>query len=266
MSRHRYRRNRSANLFGGIAVLCLLFYFIGFGRIVFWLSIIALVIFLVWVLSQRKTTEKVNEKNSAGLLAPEAETAMGVEQPAGPHLTRNLLNIIEWFSFEQLCLRYFKALPGIQVEKTSAGADGGVDIVLHSNGEDAFVQCKQRERREISVKIVREFYGVMASKKITKGMIITTSSFTPDAIAFAKENHIRLVDGDSFWAMLDGLPPEKKREIEDFLAGTDYVTPRCPNCEVKLVKRENRRDGSSFWGCPNYPHCRYTLQDGRTGR
>lgn len=266
MSRHRYRRNHSANLFGGIAVLCLLLYFIGFSRIIFWLSIIVLVIFLVWVLSQRKTAEKVDGKNSAGLLAPEPKTAMGVEQPAGPHLTRNLLNIIEWFSFEQLCIRYFKALLGIQVEKTSAGADGGVDIVLHSNGEDAFVQCKQRECREISVKIVREFYGVMASKKITKGMIITTSSFTPDAITFAKENHIRLVDGNSFSAMLDELPSEKKREIEDFLAGTDYVTPRCPNCEVKLVKRENRRDGRSFWGCPNYPHCRYTLQDGRCGR
>ena len=82
MSRHRYRRNRSANLFGGIAVLWLLFYFVGLGRIVFWLSIIALVIFLVWVLSQRKMAEKVDGKNSAELLAPEAKTAMGVEQPS----------------------------------------------------------------------------------------------------------------------------------------------------------------------------------------
>jgi len=31
----------------------------------------------------------------------------------------------------------------------------------------------------------------------------------------------------------------------------------CPECDAKMVVRKNR-EGRSFWGCPNFPHCRGT--------
>lgn len=32
----------------------------------------------------------------------------------------------------------------------------------------------------------------------------------------------------------------------------------CPKCGGRLVLRTNRKDGSQFYGCSNYPRCRYT--------
>lgn len=34
--------------------------------------------------------------------------------------------------------------------------------------------------------------------------------------------------------------------------------PRCPRCGSILVERRRRQGGERFWGCPNYPSCRYT--------
>ena len=38
----------------------------------------------------------------------------------------------------------------------------------------------------------------------------------------------------------------------------------CPNCGGKLVERMGRY--GEFWGCGNYPHCRFTINiDKETG-
>jgi hypothetical protein len=36
------------------------------------------------------------------------------------------------------------------------------------------------------------------------------------------------------------------------------LSPLCPRCDSFMVKRKNRKNGSEFWGCPNYPRCRGT--------
>jgi hypothetical protein len=32
----------------------------------------------------------------------------------------------------------------------------------------------------------------------------------------------------------------------------------CPSCGVGMRRRKNRRTGSEFWGCLNYPFCKRT--------
>lgn len=35
----------------------------------------------------------------------------------------------------------------------------------------------------------------------------------------------------------------------------------CPQCNGKLIRRVNRREGTRFLGCTNYPKCKYTQRD-----
>jgi len=45
-------------------------------------------------------------------------------------------------------------------------------------------------------------------------------------------------------------------------SATDGTPPRCPKCGAFLVERTAKRGahaGQRFWGCPNYPACRYIL-------
>ncbi len=47
----------------------------------------------------------------------------------------------------------------------------------------------------------------------------------------------------------------------------DNERPLCPRCGVPMVLRTARRGthvGETFWGCPNYPHCREMRQTGNT--
>jgi len=36
--------------------------------------------------------------------------------------------------------------------------------------------------------------------------------------------------------------------------------PECPKCKGPMRLRENKQDGTSFWGCRMYPSCRGTLR------
>lgn len=209
---------------------------------------------------KNETARKIVSENSVALeILSALSTNAPIKQPES-HLTRDLFNKIEWYSFEQLCVRYYEAHSEVQeVKKTGAGADGGVDIKLQRNGETVLIQCKQRAHsKKIGVAIIREFFGTMVSNKVKYGVIISNTQFTEDAIAFGRSNGIDLVDGNEFWKKLDSLPIDKKAALENWLSKIDYTTPTCPACEIKFIKRVSK-NGGTFWGCPNFPRCRRTI-------
>lgn len=79
---------------------------------------------------------------------------------------------------------------GFDVELTQTSRDGGVDIYVRR--EDVFgpllyiVECKRYSREnKVGIGIVQRVHGVAQGKGATKGVIVTTSSFTEPAISFA---------------------------------------------------------------------------------
>lgn len=30
----------------------------------------------------------------------------------------------------------------------------------------------------------------------------------------------------------------------------------CPECNKRMISRKNHKDGTRFWGCPDYPRCK----------
>ena len=262
------RRSRKNDGQSGCAILLLfavLWWLIGNQTVLLIVLVLGVILFVLYLIFrasrgslQNNNAPIFDEKNKMNHIYNECNLSNNDERPLQ---NRHLLDVIEWFSFEQLCIKYFETQPGIQVEKTTAGADGGVDIILHSgDGIITYVQCKQRSSWNIGVEKVRAFYGAMSSAGVKRGIVMTTKKFTADAIQFAQKNRIELIDGDEFWHRLSVLNFSSKAYIENFLLKTDYVTPRCPNCEIILLRRMNSRDGKEFWGCSNYPRCKYTLQ------
>jgi len=122
---------------------------------------------------------------------------------------------IEWRRFEAVCEKLF-GQAGFEARTRSHGADGGVDIWLHSRhaaGPAAIAQCKHWHGRQVGVKELREFYGVMASHKLKRGTYATTSTFTADAIRFARENGISVLDGNGLLALIARRTPEQQAEL-----------------------------------------------------
>ena len=167
---------------------------------------------------------------------------------------------IEWRRFEAVCEKLF-GQAGFETRAKSHGPDGGVDIWLHSHnarGPVAVVQCKHWQGKPVPVSAVREFFGVMASHKLQRGTYATSSTFTREALTFARANGINAQDGMGLLKLIGQRTPEQQAALLAVAFEGEYWRPTCPSCGIKLLERAARRTGDPFWGCVNYPRCRYT--------
>jgi restriction system protein len=179
----------------------------------------------------------------------QTRSAPPIVSPAA--LTVGLLRELEWKRFELVVQRYYSAT-GVRAELTCAGADGGIDVKLFHSGEDhafSYVQCKAWGTNKVNIRLVREFFGVMAADKVEQGVLITTSDFWPDARVFANANGIATLTAEDFVTMFAALSDTVRASIIAEVTDGDYTTPSCPACEVKAVRRERKRDGVKFWSC-----------------
>lgn len=145
----------------------------------------------------------------------------------------------------------------------SHGADGCADIWLHSanaQGPVAVVQCKHWTSKQVGVKKMREFFGVMASQQLTRGTYATTPTYTADAQKFAKNNGINALDGTALLSLIGRRTPEQQRELPAVAHEGEYWRPTCASCGIKLVERSPARGGLAFWGCSNFPRCKTRMQ------
>jgi len=147
---------------------------------------------------------------------------------------------LSWQDFELLVGEAFRKR-GYRVDETGGGgADGGIDLKLHKDGETFYVQCKQWRAYKVSVNIVRELYGVMAAEGATGGFVVTSGIFTREAQVFAQGRNIELIDGKQLAAMIDkasstirpiassATPLKKPRPIGDAADGGIEPEPSCP--------------------------------------
>jgi Restriction endonuclease len=116
--------------------------------------------------------------------------------------------------FERLVCDLLRGM-GYMAELTKASHDGGIDIEAINPqpvvGGKLIVQCK-RYQGTVGAPAVRDLFGVVMANNATKGILITTSAFSPDAIAFAHgRQQLELIDGPTLVSLLDryrvGLRP-----------------------------------------------------------
>ncbi len=100
-------------------------------------------------------------------------------------------------AFEQRCLALLKAM-GYEVSHVGASGDGGIDIRAKDTtplrGASIIVQCKD-QKQPVGEPRVREFYGLVVSEGVHKGVFMTTADFTAPAQKFAEGKRLELIDG-----------------------------------------------------------------------
>lgn len=115
--------------------------------------------------------------------------------------TQNLVGM-NGYEFERLLLRLFQAIPEFdEVRSTRERGDGGIDLVAVNKtpfvGGRVAIQAKcYAPHRKIGVPAVREIIGSVTHREFIKGIIITTSGFTPAAREEAERLGVELYDGE----------------------------------------------------------------------
>lgn len=134
-------------------------------------------------------------------------------------------------AFERLAQRLLRESGFIQVQVTGKSGDGGIDGVgiARINGFLSFhvlFQCK-RYQGSVSASQIRDFRGAMQGRT-DKGLLITTGTFTRDAIKEATRDGappIDLIDGEQLVLRLKELGLGVKiTMIESVEVNTDWFT------------------------------------------
>lgn len=109
------------------------------------------------------------------------------------------------FEFENLVSNLFSQI-GFETKQTRSSKDGGVDAVAFDNrpilGGKVVIQAK-RYKNVVGVSAVRDLYGTMINEGASKGILVTTSHYGPDAYNFANDKPIELIDGGGLIYLLN---------------------------------------------------------------
>jgi restriction system protein len=119
------------------------------------------------------------------------------------------LAAMDWKDFENLIRELFEkefTKVGGEVKITQASRDGGVDAVAFDpdpiRGGKIVIQAK-RYTNTVGVAAVRDLYGTVLNEGATKGILVTTSDYGPDAYAFARGKPLTLLSGSNLLNLLE---------------------------------------------------------------
>jgi restriction system protein len=114
-----------------------------------------------------------------------------------------------WEDFEHLLRELFEkefSSNGGEVKVTQASRDGGVDAVAFDpdpiRGGKIVIQAK-RYTNTVGVSAVRDLYGTVLNEGATKGLLVTTADYGPDAYEFARNKPITLLNGGNLLSLLE---------------------------------------------------------------
>ncbi|WP_339704798.1 restriction endonuclease [Algoriphagus aquimarinus] len=116
---------------------------------------------------------------------------------------------MDWEDFEHLLREIFGKefnSNGGEVKVTQASRDGGVDAIAFDpdpiRGGKIVIQAK-RYTNTVGVSAVRDLYGTVLNEGATKGILVTTADYGPDAYEFASNKPITLMNGSNLLYLLE---------------------------------------------------------------
>ena len=294
MARRRRRRQPDAfdlieGLLGPIAallfvllVLAPLFFRAVLGFIVFIVVVVACVgaagvlFAVIWkIVHSRKTSPRFE----VPLTKPRDETSEAVwiseaiqkyprsdwerygPKPVPEQNLQQRLRAIDWFQFEKVVSAIYE-VRGCKVKRLGgANPDGGIDLIVENGAEQVAIQCKHWKKWTVKLHQVRELLGALTDVKIKQGVMVTLCGCTQEAREFANKHGIVVVEEDELVKLMQMEDGSVHPRIGALLNDKRKF---CPKCESPMVERVTERGfyrGKRFWGCSNFPRCKYILRN-----
>lgn len=143
---------------------------------------------------ERKHSERLKKQGISGKDKKGKPITVHNPERAAKIAEREILLSMNWRDFEKMVQDIFKA-KGYKVRRQGGGSkDGGIDLLVEKGREKSMVQCK-RYKSSVSVKVVREMWGLKEHHNFSKVYIYTSGWFTQECYSFAKGKNIILQDG-----------------------------------------------------------------------
>jgi len=106
--------------------------------------------------------------------------------------------------FEEFVAELFRKL-GYSAEAVGKSHDEGIDVVIEKDGHRHYVQCKKYVA-SVPAHAVRDFFGAMVGRGAdSKGFFVTTGVFSEEAMQFAQDKPIELIDGQELIRLIQSV-------------------------------------------------------------
>ena len=124
--------------------------------------------------------------------------------------TLKKLKRLSWDDFELLCMELFEKQGWSVLGNEKKGADGGVDIWMQKKSFtkkniSAIVQCKRYDDAFVTIKVIREMYGLMHEHEVDEVYVVTTNRFTRECYPFVEGKKMTLIDGEALVKSINSL-------------------------------------------------------------
>lgn len=131
------------------------------------------------------------------------------------------LAAMDWEDFEHLIRELFEKefqKNGGEVKVTQASRDGGVDAIAFDpdpiRGGKIVIQAK-RYTNTVGVSAVRDLYGTVVNEGATKGILVSTADYGPEAYEFAKGKPLTLLNGSNLLHLLEKHGHHAKIDLKE---------------------------------------------------
>ena len=133
-------------------------------------------------------------------------------------------------------------------------------MIIEKDGLKQAIQCKQWKAWNVGVKAVREFLGALKDAGIERGVFVTLNGYTGDAKQLAEKHGIEILNETGLAQMLVSVEVQNDSELLAILEDSRKFCPKCGREMVLRMAKKGLNAGNRFWGCSDYPRCRFTLQ------
>ncbi len=115
--------------------------------------------------------------------------------------------------FEVYCKELFEKM-AYNAETTPKSNDGGYDIVLRKDGRIGIVECKcYSQEHSIGRPMIQKLVGANQEIKANEMFFITTSKFSKEAVVYAYEIGVELIDGKKLIELINKYYKKEKDRI-----------------------------------------------------
>jgi diacylglycerol kinase len=235
------------------------------------IATLCLLMIIVEILSARK--QAIEE----ALNLTRSQKTTDIKEPKEPNIKKPTisayqLSLLEWKKFEEFCCLWLEG-NGFEVQRSKAYPNDFNNRIIEGRlpsksrlkgsserpprGKKFKAICKNLER-EITIKDVKTIRRECTSTEVP--IIISIYGFDPDAVAWAKEDRVRLISHKELTKGFGKLPEATKTKIVETIWDGTQESPTCPVCNQKMQTKKEHTDPKGnykthIWYCHNYETC-----------
>lgn len=212
----------------------------------------------------QKSTHELEEQHSYTIENPSflpLPSKKVNNMPAFDHWSSELIDNLEWKVFQDVSIAIWYAR-GFLLRPIEHSKNKHFHLFSKHNRVKpiGLIMFRNANNKTFTIEELDSFYQVQKKEKLPLAVLSCTGALSRMAKSYCLNHNIKLQNTTDIFNDLKGLKKKQQDAILHRYIQANYAIPTCPSCNIKLIKRQEKKSGKLFWGCVAYPQCRHAIR------